>query len=258
MDGPPGSGEAFRNWSARQAQQHQALLRQLRRGAAIGALAAVLVGPMVMLLVPRHAPASVGANHLVARPLHAWFAWSSPSADARRVADWVARSGDNGSTGFMLIDKRQARLFVFDAQARLRAATPVLLGSALGDDSVPGIGDRPVPDVNPWERTTPAGRFVARPGRNALGEDVVWVDYAAAVSMHRVRTTNASEHRLERLASSGIADKRISYGCINVPAAFFDASVRPLFGAGGGLVVYVLPDSKPLAQVFPGAAVTLL
>ena len=41
---------------------------------------------------------------------------------------------------------------------------------------------------------------LSEPGRNLQGEDIVWVDYDAAVSMHRVRANNPAERRLERLA----------------------------------------------------------
>lgn len=126
----------------------------------------------------------------------------------------------------------------------------MLLGAAPGDDSVEGIGARPISDVRPEERTTPAGRFVAERGRNALGEDVVWVDYAAAVSMHRVRATDPKERRLERLASPTVDDNhRISYGCINVPVAFYEAYVQPTFARYRG-VVYVLPEFRSARQVF--------
>ena len=107
----------------------------------------------------------------------------------------------------------------------------MLLGLAHGDDSVPGIGERQMSEIRPEERTTPAGRFVSEPGRNLQGEDIVWIDYDAAVSMHRVRATNPAERRLERLASPGVDDNRISYGCINVPADFYDAHLKPVLGA---------------------------
>ena len=171
------------------------------------------------------------------------------SADARRVADWVAATQDNGPRDFVLVDKRAARVYVFDQQARLQADTPALLGSARGDLTVPGIGERPIAQVLPEERTTPAGRFVAEPGVNTQGEDVVWVDYDAAVSMHRVRTGKPAERRLERLATPGIADNRISYGCINVPAAFYDKVVRGLFASSVG-IVYILPETRSLEAVF--------
>jgi hypothetical protein len=176
------------------------------------------------------------------------FGKTRPSSDARHVADWVADSGDSAGE-FIIVDKKYARLYVFDADARLRGAAPVLLGAARGDDSVPGIGLRPLSDVRPEERTTPAGRFVAERGHNARGEDVVWVDYDAGVSMHRVLATNPKERRLERLATPTVADNRISYGCINVPAAFYEAYVRPAFAARRA-VVYVLPEARPVREVF--------
>jgi hypothetical protein len=116
---------------------------------------------------------------------------------------------------------------------------------------VPGIGERPVEKVRPEERITPAGRFVARPGRNLTGEDIVWVDYGAAVSMHRVRAINPKERRLERLASASSADNRISYGCINLPVAFYEQVLRPMVVSGPTLV-YVLPETRPLDRQFAG------
>lgn len=175
------------------------------------------------------------------------------SNDLRVLAQWVVGSADNGDRHFAIVDKRHAQVLVFDARGRLAGATPVLLGYAAGDDSVPGIGQRPIEQVRPEERTTPAGRFVAQAGRNALNEDVVWVDYEAAVSMHRVRATNPAERRAERLASPTADDNRISYGCINMPSEFFDTVVWPAFGQRRG-IVYVLPEHKALEDVFPALA----
>ena len=173
----------------------------------------------------------------------------SASDDVRYLADWIADSHDAAGSAFVIIDKKDAKVYVFDGDARLRGAAPVLLGGARGDDSVPGIGLRPINEVLPEERTTPAGRFVGERGHNVRGEDVVWVDYDAAVSMHRVLTTNPEERRLERLATPTNEDNRISYGCINVPVAFFEAYIQPTF-AGQRAIVYVLPEFKSVDQVF--------
>ncbi|MGJ3700017.1 L,D-transpeptidase [Variovorax sp. AFSI2.2] len=176
-----------------------------------------------------------------------------PLAAAAQDAQWLARAAvaaaDNRSAPFAVIDKRNARVFVFDAAGRLQASSPVLLGLARGDDSVPGIGERPVSEIRPEERTTPAGRFETEPGLNIKGEDIVWIDYEAAVSMHRVRATQKSERRLQRLASPTVADNRISYGCINVPAAFYDAYIKPVLGSRRG-VVYVLPETMAAQKRF--------
>ena len=52
--------------------------------------------------------------------------------------------------------------------------------------------------------------FEVEPGRNTQGEDIIWIDYDAAVSMHRVRTANKADRRLERLATPSVAANRIS------------------------------------------------
>ncbi|MGH6608852.1 MAG: L,D-transpeptidase [Burkholderiaceae bacterium] len=178
------------------------------------------------------------------------------TADAAEVFDWVARSSDNSGLPFMIIDKRGAHLWVFDRFGQLQGDAPVLLGSARGDHTVPGIGDKKLSEIQPDERTTPAGRFVAEVGMNARGEDVVWVDYDAAVSMHRVLTTNPKERRSQRLDTPTPDDNRVSYGCINVPKAFFESVVSSTV-SGGNSIVYVLPDSLPLRSVFRSLAVAV-
>ena len=171
------------------------------------------------------------------------------SDDARALVAQVTRSNDHGGVPFMVLDKRAARLWVFDAQARLQESTPVLLGLAIGDDTAPGVAELPLSQIADAARTTPAGRFVIEPGRNLHGDDVLWIDYASAVSMHRVRSVNAGERRLQRLASPRAEDRRISYGCINVPVAFFDRAVLPFFKETRA-IAYVMPETRPVAAVF--------
>ena len=169
--------------------------------------------------------------------------------DAGRLFEWVARTGDHQGLPFMIIDKRRAHLWVFDRAARPKGNAPVLLGSARGDHTVPGIGELKLSEIAPADRTTPAGRFKAEVGRNERGEEVVWVDYDAGVSMHPVLTTNAKEQREQRLATPTPADNRVSFGCINVPKEFHASVVLGTVQRGHS-VVYILPESQPLARVF--------
>jgi hypothetical protein len=150
---------------------------------------------------------------------------------------------------FVIVDKVDAKVFVFNADGQLRGAAPALLGLTRGDTSVPGIGDRELSDIRPEERTTPAGRFVALLGYNLNGKDVLWVDYDGAVSLHRVFSTNPAERRLERLATPTPLDNRISYGCINVPVKFFNNVVSPAFRGTYG-IVYVLPETGSKDETF--------
>lgn len=173
--------------------------------------------------------------------------------DVTRVAAWAVREADNGSSAFAIVDKRRAQVYVFAPGGRLLGTSPVLLGYASGDRTVAGIGNKSIEEIKPQERTTPAGRFVSAPGRNADGKEVVWVDYDAAVSMHRVINSNPAERRLERLATKTAADNRISWGCINVPVDFFERTVLPNLGQSRA-VVYVLPEKQPLTAFFPAAA----
>lgn len=200
----------------------------------------------------RNFPVTPVNSHLLlqsAAPRLAEFGEQIASDQTRQMANWIADTGDNAASAFFIVDKIAARLYVFDAGARLLGSSAVLLGAAIGDDSAPGIGTRPISQVLPNERTTPAGRFIAELGRNMQDEDVIWVDYDAAVSIHRVRANNLKERRLERLASESAEDNRISYGCINVPVGFYESYLRPTL-AMHNVIVYVLPEQKLMQQVF--------
>jgi len=183
------------------------------------------------------------------------FAAERASADARYAAAWVLAGADNQNLPFAVVDKRDARIYVFEAGGRLIGASAVLLGIAPGDFSV-GI-DRVPASLSLAERTTPAGRFEARPGRNDKGEDIVWIDYAASLALHRLRPAPVQERRPARLDSPSPDDNRISAGCVIVPVAFYEAVVAPTLGSNRS-VIYVLPDSHSARGMFEALALDLL
>ncbi len=165
------------------------------------------------------------------------------------MADWVVDLGDNNGLPFLIIDKVGGKVFMFDKNGQLRGATAALLGLARGDDAVPGIGERKLSSIRAEERITPAGRFVAAMGDELGGPQVLWVDYDAGIALHPVITTNPKEHRLQRLATPTPLDNRISFGCINVPAKFFQSTVTPTFSGTDG-IVYILPEFHAIREVF--------
>lgn len=218
----------------------------------IGLLAAGLALPQWARAEPtRNADGTTSAGSFT----RADFAGKPASAGARKLADWIARSRDNKGLPFVIVDKIEAKVFVFDRDAQLRGSAPALLGIGRGDDSAPGIGQRRLAQIPPAERTTPAGRFVASLGHD-FEQDILWVDYESALSLHRVIVGKPADRRHARLASPTPDDNRISYGCINVPARFYDTIVAPAFKGTVG-IVYILPETRPVEAALPIAALPL-
>ena len=232
----------------------------------LGVLAAVLVGSQPAAAESIHptrtvppAPLSNKSTPLPSTALKqsivapklalAQFGQESASEDVRQIADWIIDTHNNQDLPFLIVDKRNAKVFAFNPAGTLKGASPALLGIALGDDSIPGIGQRKLSAIQPDERTTPAGRFVATLARNLQGTEILWVDYDAAISLHRVITGGPGQRRAERLSTSTTTDNRISYGCINVPVAFYDQFVGPAFKGTNG-IVYVLPEIRSMQEIF--------
>lgn len=166
------------------------------------------------------------------------------------IAAWAIRTNDPGGRPFAVVDKAAARVYVFGADGKLKGEAPALLGSAWGDRSEPYVGDRELSTILPHERTTPAGRFQTAWGKAPGGKRTLWVDYATAVSIHPLASVLPGEKRETRLASATPGDNRITFGCINVAPAFFNAVVQPNFRDSG--VFYVLPEAQSLQSAFPG------
>jgi hypothetical protein len=177
------------------------------------------------------------------------IAGMAASADAEQMLQWVRATQDHHGLPFAIVDKKAAAVFIFDAQAHPLGAAPVLLGEMPGDQTVPGVGDKPPSQVLPEERTTPAGRFASEPGRNLGGDTVVWVDYDSGFAIHRVRPGASHAGRMKRLLSASPAAHRASLGCVVVSSSFFDNVVAPTLASQPG-VVYVLPETRPVQSLF--------
>ena len=259
----------------RKEAQGSEFLGSLKKGMLVGAAVLVLIVPALRMAkqhgtqppvvttappqqqAPQVGPATPSAPERPPQPAVqlADFNGEQPSEDARMVANWVVATRDHQQHAFVIIDKKDARVYVFSPEGRLKDSAPALLGEARGDDSFPGIGDKPLSAVKPEEKTTPAGRFVAEPGKNSNNEDIIWVDYDAAVSMHRIRPMVARERRLERLATLTTDDNRISFGCVNLPVTFYENVLSPTVHQQGA-IVYVLPETKSPRQLFGAYDVT--
>lgn len=183
-------------------------------------------------------------------------ATQAPS-DATRTEHFAAQvlfTADHRQRPFAVVDKRAATITVFRSDGSRVASTPVLIGQAPGDDSMPGVGERTQQGrLRPNDLTTPAGRFDTEPGRHISGERVVWIDYGKALSIHRVRPGPVMADRMQRLALGGASDRRVSAGCVVVPETFFEGVIEPTFGRTRG-VVYVMPEDGAWQRLWPALA----
>jgi hypothetical protein len=173
----------------------------------------------------------------------------SVPAEVQRIAQWAVQSGDHRGYPFIVVDKVHAVAAAFDRAGKLLHVTPVLIGMGVGDVFEPGVLQMDMYATKPSQRITPAGRFFAEEDLNLEGQRVLWVDYDAGIALHKIPTKRTKQRRQERMKSANPEEHRITYGCINVPAAFYDQVVGRHFRAKGG-IVYVLPDSTPLKTVF--------
>jgi hypothetical protein len=160
------------------------------------------------------------------------------------VAEMAIKSGDNKKRPFIILQKKQARIYVYDRSGCLLSYAPVLLGLAIGDELSPEIARLPLSQIKPSNRITPSGRYLAEIGKDTHGNEVLWVDFNSNLAIHPVINV-PHQNRPERLLSETIEDNRISWGCINVPKLFFRKYIVKNFATKKGMV-YILPEVKSL------------
>jgi len=171
----------------------------------------------------------------------------SASPEVLATLQWVAASKDNAGLPFIVVDKVNARIYAFNPRAELKATAPVLLGMGPGDVAlVPQ--DAPMSAIPPAKRITPAGRYPSKLVNDGH-KIVLLVDAANLITIHPVAKGTPAQRRAERLASVESDDNRISFGCINVPPAFFSSVVDPDFRPARG-IVYILPEKTTAGQLF--------
>lgn len=221
--------------------------------AVLAGLALVLPSPVVgtaEAAIPGASKSVAKKRKTIAKAAPAPAEMPTLGIPAQRVLSWVSETGDNAGLPFVVIDKPNATILAFDASGKPVGHGPVLIGRALGDDATPGVGSKSLAEIGPAEKTTPAGRFLAKFGLAAGHNKVLWVDYATSVAMHTIPTGNPKENRAKRMLSPTVEDNRITFGCINVPKSLYNGKIAPMFGKKGGYV-YILPDTKPLEDAFP-------
>ena len=158
------------------------------------------------------------------------------SSDATLTADWIVSTNDNKGMSFLVADKVNGAVFIFDGEGNLVRKASALFGMNVGDK---------MPIEAEAERITPSGRFEAKTDTDVeyYGTTVDFYETDDNVlAIHKVYLEEPAERRQQRLDSKTPADNRISYGCINVDERIFNRDIAPAFADGG--IVYVLPETK--------------
>jgi hypothetical protein len=206
--------------------------------------------PAPVVVAPPPPPPQVvySGDPLVAPQVAATDLLPTTSSEVQGVVEWVKTSRDNANMYFLVLDKVNAQVYFFHPAGHLLATAPALLGMGKGDRMlVPNAA--PMSAIPPQKRITPAGRFVSRLAIDSHGKELLVLDYDASLSLHPVVKGTPAEHRAQRLASLTAEDNRVSFGCVNVPVAFYSNVVSPLLTNTRG-VVYVLPETSTAGQLF--------
>jgi hypothetical protein len=144
------------------------------------------------------------------------------SADARHAGLWIPGSADRRGMPFAIVDRNDARIYVFEASGRLSSASSALLGQARGDHSAPGVGERTQAGaVPPHERTTPSCRFMSEPDAISMASRSYGSTTPSPWPFTAFARVRARLAREARLSSGTPRDDRVSLGCLVGPEPFY-------------------------------------
>jgi len=162
---------------------------------------------------------------------------------------------------FVLTDKPNARMFIFNPDGSLFLQKKVLIGKTVGD-YYKGNTDKVENRITPAGLFTMGLRDVKRGGSEAYtagGYDfgkVFVLDKAidgeySVTLFHSVWTKEKdAQQRLAALQKEGAADSRYSFGCINVDKATYGSLVAKNLQQMDGAALFIVPDKQELVGEF--------
>ena len=182
---------------------------------------------------------SLGTNVVISQPAEAATSMTPAAGEvvmssaAKATLDHVNETSDNGGRPFIIADKKAGKLYLMNAEGKVVDTAPALFGK---DSS----------DAARTDRATGAGKYdltYNRDQRLPSGYEGSVQSFDTGTNgetfaIHRVIDIKG-ENRSGRLASATARDNRITHGCINVPAEFYNKHLDGELGA----VLYVLPET---------------
>lgn len=162
---------------------------------------------------------------------------------AQGVYESMAPVAAKTGKGFIIADKPNGMLHVFNVDGSVLAQEPALYGKEKADV----LGK--VSSLEGGAKVTPAGTFTmqyetdteyAGGHRFSLAETSM---DGGIIAIHAAWFGDAKENRAERLKSATSEDNRISYGCINTTHDLFLNKLMPRADEFNDGLVFVLPDA---------------
>jgi len=155
----------------------------------------------------------------------------------------------NETEPWLLTDKPNSRIYVIDEEGKEIADTTVCLGATKGE--MPNTADL---EGNRYTETTttPAGKHtlgteitISKEDSILYGGKVISIDgtyYAPNSTIAALHVVYPLELELREAAirTPNPDDNRVSWGCINVPKAFWDKYIAPYIHKGS--TIYITPD----------------
>ena len=173
------------------------------------------------------------------------------SKTAQAVYSAMAPVAMKSGKWFIIADKPNGMLHIFKEDGSHALSDAALYGKDKGDvlDAISSLEGGP--------KITPAGKFTMKevPGKYAGKVSLMLMesqDYTGYIAVHAADTSNQSENRLDRLASTTTEDNRISYGCINTNHDTFINKIKPNISKLDGGMMFILPDAQEKTEaMFP-------
>lgn len=182
---------------------------------------------------------SLGTNVVISQPAEAATSLTPAAGEvvmtsaAKATLDHINETSDNGGRPFIIADKKAGKLYLMNAEGKVVDTAPALFG-------------RDTSDAARTDRATGAGKYdltYNRDQRLPSGYEGSVQSFDTGTNgetfaIHRVIDIKG-ENRSGRLESATARDNRITHGCINVPAEFYNKHLDGELGA----VLYVLPET---------------
>lgn len=171
---------------------------------------------------------------------------------AKNVYSKMAPVAAKTGKGFIVADKPNGMIHVFDVNGKTLVQEPALFGKDSGDTMI----------GYPY-KITPAGEYklnVAKWDEYVGGYtvDLMDKDELIVVSLHAAYLAHPEERREARLATPTGADNKISGGCINTTHDTFLNKIMPNFAKIDGGMIFVLPDNQANTEsMFKGTTETV-